>query len=315
MGIRDVLREEFQRERLWFAGIQSERLCISQWRVPVEVCLIYRALVMVYAVACLMYMASHPPNLPYPLPAYLTTWAYFLLCLYLLAHLLTASVLHVSALVRGRDLYQRPPSCCTRPSVTIHASKFVEAGTSSNSSSSDNNSSSDALSISIAAGGGREGYQTITESDGRFFSSPWYLCVVWVLFDVASVLALTVTTAYFAFLFHGGGGKHLGALDFSGVQAHVLNSVLVLIEQLVTALPFRLLHVVYPFLFSVAYLVFSIVYWADEHSRVIYPGILDWNRPGLTVVYVLLTGFLFLPLFHAVLFLVYKGRVAVYMRC
>jgi hypothetical protein len=143
-------------------------------------------------------------------------------------------------------------------------------------------------------------------------SLPWYVCIVWVMFAAISAAAPMVSIMFFTFLFPR--MDDYPSIGLENLQVHLLNSVIVLLEHFLTAVPCRLLHMVYPIVYGCIYMVFSVVYWAGDHSRVMYPGILDWNKPGPTTGYVLVIGFVFIPLLHTVFFIIYKAKMIILRR-
>merc|ERR1712038_1106742 len=85
-----------------------------------------------------------------------------------------------------------------------------------------------------------------------------------------------------------------GALD---INLHGISSVIMVIDFCLSAIPVQLFHVVYPASFGSIYVLFSIVYWAlDKEKNSLYPKILDWNHPGITVGVICGLLFVLLPL-------------------
>ena len=271
-----------------------------QWRLPVGVYLGYRLALMVYALFWLGYITSFHGNPPQAWGAYLTNWTYVMLNIYLVAHFLAALTHHALALSSRRNAGRAGSYCCGRPSADTHELMFVEV-----ESDVQRSASYEDIPGSVSPG------PTHTEVE-IFSRPPWYICVVWVLFNVISTAALMVTIVFFVFLFPL--LSDYPSINLENLQVHLINSVIVVVEHLVTAVPYRLLHVLWPFLYGVLYMFFSVVYWAGDHSRVIYPNILDWNQAGTTVGYVLMIGFFIIPLLHFVFFLCHKAKMAIYRR-
>ena len=104
----------------------------------------------------------------------------------------------------------------------------------------------------------------------------------WILFNITISNAPLVTVIYWAVLFPSISADAKGnAMD---IMIHGANSSLILVELLVNAIPVRILHFYHPMLYAVCYLIFSTIYWAVDHSNVIYEYILDWNHPINTVI-------------------------------
>lgn len=134
---------------------------------------------------------------------------------------------------------------------------------------------------------------------------PCYMKLSWFLFSVATPAALIVSTVFFAGVFPRLHRDHLNVVD---INMHVMNTVLVILEFTLSAFPVRLLHAVYVFLYGLVYVIFSVIYWAFDHSNVMYPGVLDWNAPATTAVVLVVLTFVGIPLLQLFLFGVYQLR-------
>lgn len=131
------------------------------------------------------------------------------------------------------------------------------------------------------------------------------------LFCVAAPAAGIVTVVYFVAVFPT---RHRG-VSTEDVNVHMMNSVIVLLELTFTALPIRLLHVVYTWLYGMIYVAFSAVYWYSDHANVMYPGVLDWNQPVTTIIVLVVLMFVGVPILQAFLFLIYRLRVLIHRQC
>jgi len=134
----------------------------------------------------------------------------------------------------------------------------------------------------------------------------------WLLFCIACPIAILVTLTYFAALFPH---KNLDYVPEVDINLHLINSVLVILEFTISALPVRLLHVVYAFSFGLAYVIFSVIYWSVDHANYLYPGVLDWNAPVTSAVVSVVLLFVGIPLMHLILFAIYQLRMSIYSRC
>lgn len=138
---------------------------------------------------------------------------------------------------------------------------------------------------------------------------PWYMKLNWLIFAVISNIAFIVTAVYFGFLYPYLEMPGLTFIDFS---YHGLNSIIILVEMSITRIPVNLLHFIYPLLYGIAYILFSVIFWAADHNNVIYPKVLDWNHPGITVLVTSVLGFVVVPVLQFVLFGLYRLRVFIY---
>ncbi|XP_067002083.2 protein rolling stone [Anabrus simplex] len=128
-------------------------------------------------------------------------------------------------------------------------------------------------------------------------SMPLTYKVYWVLHTAAVVLALGVTICYWAAVYN----PEFHTLDALNLLLHAFNTVFMLIDFALVSHPFRLLHCYWPFLFTVAYLTFSFIYYqlggTDRHDRpYVYP-ILDWRKPRQTLI-VSVLGLAFVLVVH-----------------
>lgn len=138
----------------------------------------------------------------------------------------------------------------------------------------------------------------------------WYMKITWLLGDVVNVFAIIVTLVYFIALF-----PLVGKTNFIDMNVHGINTVFVLADVFLNARPVRLLHVLYPFLYGLLYLIFSVIYWSgDKELNVLYPGVLDWNHPSKTVIVVCCLCFIGLPVLQLLHFGIYRLRLAIFRK-
>ena len=151
-------------------------------------------------------------------------------------------------------------------------------------------------------------------NDPRMNRTSWYMKVTWFLADVIYVFAIIVTVVYFTALFPNIGATE-GSFFIHDLNVHAFNTVQILIDIAIVARPVRLLHVLYPLLYGVIYVIFSIIYWSkDKENNVLYPNILDWNKPGTTILFMILLTLLGLPVLQLMLFGLYRLRLYIYKR-
>ena len=71
------------------------------------------------------------------------------------------------------------------------------------------------------------------------------------------------------------------------LTAHTFPSILGVLDILLTPIPVRIIHMVYPVSYALTYMTFTLIYWAaggtdSSGNTGIYPGFLDWADPGMT---------------------------------
>ncbi|XP_041349775.1 protein rolling stone-like [Gigantopelta aegis] len=121
---------------------------------------------------------------------------------------------------------------------------------------------------------------------GRPRVLPWYLKVVWVIHNVSQSSTYSVTLLYWTLVYNGG-----ATVEGSKVVlylGHGLNCIYVTSVILVSGIPTRLLHFYQTFVYSVAYIVFSITNrGAEKHETHAY-YFLDWSVPSRAWPYAML---------------------------
>ncbi|CAH1244008.1 Hypp7195 [Branchiostoma lanceolatum] len=137
-------------------------------------------------------------------------------------------------------------------------------------------------------------YQT-----GQSLTLPWYYKGYWVLYNVVFSAGLFITIAFWALLADDEGPY--------SILFHAINSVVIVIDVVVSGLPYRLLHFVYPSAFALAYMLFTVIYWAaggtDFFGRPwIYPVIDYGGNPAMAAGVAAGSVLVAIPLCHVILF-------------
>lgn len=251
--------------------------------------LIYRLLHAIYVDFWLIYTATKatPDSIPLPWAAYLTSWTYFVLSLYSTLHLLVT----LFETVCGST------PVTTRRSTEEHNLLFTEHHSDS----------------SLWASGE---YLPISDDEtdsGHVHVLQWYSRFVWILYNVISSSALMVTLMFFVFIWPDMKSS-TGGIDEINLQLHGINTVIIVLEHLLSAVPVRLLHCVYPIIFGLVYVIFSAIYWGVNHDNVMYPGVLDWNSPSKTVGILFLVALVVIPFFHIAFFILHKLKLYIHWR-
>lgn len=141
----------------------------------------------------------------------------------------------------------------------------------------------------------------------------WYLKVSWCLAAVVQVFTMVVTCIFYIGLYPYMDERK--TLSFRNINVHAINTVLIVTEAALTARPVRLLHSVYPIAYGVIYAVFSFVYWEmDKQNNVLYPNILDWNKPGQTFGVLVGISFLLIPVLQFVHFGIFMLRLYIFRK-
>ena len=139
----------------------------------------------------------------------------------------------------------------------------------------------------------------------------WLLVLDWLLFNLAASSAVIITLGYWVFVYWDLDGTSWLPSD---IHLHVVNTVLLLVEVILSAIPMQLLHVIYPMIMGTVYVTFSVVYWATDKDRVLYPEVLDWNKPDLALPLSCVAIFMVVPTVHTTLWALCKLRNYMYAR-
>ncbi|XP_032230605.1 protein rolling stone isoform X2 [Nematostella vectensis] len=129
--------------------------------------------------------------------------------------------------------------------------------------------------------------------------------LMWILFNIAADTAVLISIIYWGWM--------VGPIDGLDVSTHALNTVFMILELVLSKLPIRLLHCIYPLVFGLCYMIFTVVYWAaggtNANNKPYIYSIVDYkDSPGMAVGILLGALLVLLPIVHSVFFGVYKLR-------
>ncbi|GFR95891.1 protein rolling stone-like [Elysia marginata] len=313
------MREEFRCSKLSFQDTYRERFLTFHWRLPGVVYVLYRLALAAYTLTILIRDIKRNVNKQVPegkdihiLPfwAFLTEWTYILLTVYFCYHALVTLAVYNSC--QGLKL-----KFLRNMDFTEHKYLFRELYVMPSGYQHANNADDDPMDI-VDRSNHNSGLDEI-ETNPRSADDdpmdivqpsdtiPWYLCLVWILFNTASVFALVVTLVFWTLLAQEMHASDLWSED--NLQIHLMNSVLVLLELSLTAIPVRLLHGVYPLIYGLTYVIFAVVYWSVDHRNVVY-DFLDFGKsPGAVVASILVIGFILVPLLQLILYGLYRLKL------
>jgi hypothetical protein len=222
----------------------------------------------------------------YAWPVYLTNWSYFVLSAHLLIALVVACV-HTA---------EQGNHCCHREHVgDIEQTDMIDRDC-------------DDYTPNVTSTEAEDDEVLIRQPQ----SLPWYMKFSWMLFNVAAVGAILVSIVYWTALYPQMKYNKTDMRFIVDFNLHGVNSIVILLEMFIAATPIRLMHFIYPLIYGAAYAIFSLIFWADDNSRVIYPKVLDWNDPGTTILVVVILALVGLPIFQLFLYGLYRLRVTVF---
>lgn len=142
----------------------------------------------------------------------------------------------------------------------------------------------------------------------------WPQKTLWLFFTIASVTSVVVTIAYWSMLYSG------AEIDGLAVNQHILSTVFMLIEVIMSNIPIRLLHFIYSHVFSSIYVLFTVIYWGagglnEEGQHYIYK-VLDYEEHAGKAIFTVFFVLIILQfLVHLFLFILFRFRAWIVSKC
>ena len=205
---------------------------------------------------------------------YLTNWTYLLTIVYSLWAAVSVSMSHLTVFWCQKHMYQQEPN---------------EGGPCSNELLIDDRPL---------------GCCGCTSDNTR-----WHQKILWVLYSTTTTVSILMCISYWIFQYSFNYDKDIG---FYSIASHVLVGSISLMDMCVTGIPLRLLHVIYPIGFGLAYVFFTAAYYAAggagvDGSGYIYSVLNYKEKPSeatLIIFGVLVIG----VIFHSILCGLYLAR-------
>ena len=85
----------------------------------------------------------------------------------------------------------------------------------------------------------------------------WYQNVYWVLYSVTIPLTLFAVIGYWGLVYD----PVTEPITYANLNKHLINGILVVVDLFVTAIPIRVLHVIYPITYAGIWIIFSGIYY------------------------------------------------------
>ncbi|XP_014674408.1 PREDICTED: protein rolling stone-like [Priapulus caudatus] len=142
----------------------------------------------------------------------------------------------------------------------------------------------------------------------------WYHTVTWLLYSASYPAALVISGGFWVLIHRRG-----DPIGLSAAVTHASNSIYVLLDMCVSAVPVRVLHVWVPQCWCLCYAVFSFLYYLYGGTGLyelpfIYPFIDYGETPGVAIGFLAVALLLLLPLAQVALYVMYMVRRFVYAR-
>ncbi|CAL1530950.1 unnamed protein product [Lymnaea stagnalis] len=143
---------------------------------------------------------------------------------------------------------------------------------------------------------------------------PINLAFQWFLQNISNAVSLLVTALFWALVYTG------DPQTYVSINSHVLNSLMVLSDVMISRAPIRIQHAHVPITFLGIYIFFTIIYWAaggtNHLGRPHIYNILDYStKPGTAAVAILLVALIAVPLTQLFLYGIYRLRVCLHLAC
>ena len=110
----------------------------------------------------------------------------------------------------------------------------------------------------------------------------WSHKLQWFLQSICANISIVISIVYWSFL-------RIPLPIIYDLSAHTFPALLGVIDIIMTPIPVKLQHVVYPLVYAAIYALFTVVYWAAGGRNImgetaIYPGLVDYATPGVTCI-------------------------------
>ena len=274
---------------------------ILQW-FGVPVVLLYRSVIAAFCSGCMI--VTFLGDKWY---IWLSNWSFLFVALYFVC----ATI--VTAIHFKRDRKQRARGSNSSDHEKNDEGHLVSKEKSADTTDSNKNPNNrcelrDSLGTRHVCEDGEMVFSVDTPEAAQAIAMAWFHEALWVIYNIASVSAILVTISFWLLI---GAGNGMGAV---AVIYHGVNAIAMVGDTMLSSVPVRLFHAIYPMLYFIAYVVFTVIYWAVSGAY-IYPQTDYRGRPVLSAVSQLSLFFIGVPLFQTILFGFYRLRVWMKTKC
>lgn len=284
-----VLREEFRLVQFRLQHPNSADFAESPWFGVLTV-LLYRFAIAAFCTGAIIWSGLYYPGTNIKWFVYLSNWSFFFVTLYFIGATIVTAIHYKS---------QHKQKENTAADQNENKKGLKMAGSEGHKETNSDTSRNGLVTSHIDSH--TEVAVVVDASGGTPMS--WPYAALWVIYNIASVAAFVVTLSFWSLIYRTFGG---GAGPIS-VIVHAVNSIVMVCDTMLSSIPVRLFHVVYPMLYSIAYIGFTVIYWACGGK--IYPQTDYTGRPVLAAVSLVCLFFIGLPLCQSMLFGFYRLRV------
>ncbi|KAH9524680.1 hypothetical protein Btru_027520 [Bulinus truncatus] len=137
------------------------------------------------------------------------------------------------------------------------------------------------------------------------------IALQWLLQNISNVSSVMVTIMFWTVVYTG------NTQTFVSINSHILNSILVLVDIMISRAPVRIQHVYMPLVYNLIYVLFTMIYWlaggTNQKGEPYIYKILDYsNTPGKAAMAIVLVCLIALPMTHIGLWGLFKLRQAIH---
>ncbi|KAG5681366.1 hypothetical protein PVAND_010808 [Polypedilum vanderplanki] len=138
------------------------------------------------------------------------------------------------------------------------------------------------------------------------------LKLFWVISTISIVVAVSLSCVYWPIIYNG---RDRGIND---VLTHAVNAIILFIDLFIHAHPPRFSHTIYPVLFGLTYITYSIIYTLSggtdrDNENYIY-SVIDWSHKSFDAFLFSTAIIIFSSAIHFLLTILIKFRIFVYQK-
>ena len=125
---------------------------------------------------------------------------------------------------------------------------------------------------------------------------PWYVKICWLLYIMGAAAAIVVVVGFWSVIYDPNCEPLMSpnstvsciTIDVYSVHVHLINGILVILDLYLSRIPIQLLHIFYPAMFTLWWVIFSVVFFAAGGTNPFDGGpyiyeVLDYgNSPALS---------------------------------
>lgn len=272
---------------LVFLTHNEEHLFLFQWKWPTAAYIFIRVFLSLYTTGALIAVCAM--NATYTLLQFLTVWTYILLTLHFM---LTAVITVVHHFRRPRKVsctenqHEDESKSKENPGFVGEKMEPIEKSI-SKTTETDRKSNRESCKAELV--------NEVT----------WYMKLSWLLSNIVQVFSVIVTVVYFSAIYPT---LHVSDSELiNDTNMHAINTIFVLVDSAICARPVRILHFVYPLIYGLVYIGFSVVVYGVS-GTVIY-NVLDYSQPLYPSITVPGLAILVIPLLQLAFYGLYRLRV------